>query len=245
MDKEMTGAELVEQVAIMGDLSKLSPAQRAKYYLRVCESLGVNPLTRPFEYIILNGRLTLYARRDATDQLRRLHGVSISIAARERVEDVYIVTAHATTPDGRTDEAIGAVSIAGLKGEALANAIMKAETKAKRRVTLSIVGLGWLDESEVEDIPEAQRPDPERESRAELPPAPTGSLPPKHWIENEEIRRRFWAWATNSLGLTREEVHAALGVKSVKEFGGTPQEAKEIILRWVDAQQKQPETVGK
>jgi hypothetical protein len=28
---------------------------------------------------------------------------------------------------------------------------MKAETKAKRRVTLSIVGLGWLDESEVPD----------------------------------------------------------------------------------------------
>ena len=33
--------------------------------------------------------------------------------------------------------------------------MMKAETKAKRRVTLSICGLGMLDETEVETIPHA------------------------------------------------------------------------------------------
>ena len=38
-----------------------------------------------------------------------------------------------------------------LKGEVRANAILKAVTKAKRRATLSICGLGWLDESEVAD----------------------------------------------------------------------------------------------
>ena len=32
---------------------------------------------------------------------------------------------------------------------------MKAETKAKRRVTLSIAGLGWLDESETSSIKSA------------------------------------------------------------------------------------------
>jgi hypothetical protein len=47
------------------------------------------------------------------------------------------------------------VSIANVNGEARANAMMKAETKAKRRVTLSICGLGMLDETEVESIPEA------------------------------------------------------------------------------------------
>jgi len=140
-----------------GDLGKLSQAERAEYYRAVCESLGLNPLTRPFEYIVLNGRLTLYAKRDAAEQLRRKHGVSITIVAREKVDDVYVVTARATMPDGRTDESVGAVSLAGLKGEALANAVMKAETKAKRRVTLSIVGLGWLDESEVEGLGDAMR----------------------------------------------------------------------------------------
>jgi hypothetical protein len=34
---------------------------------------------------------------------------------------------------------------------------MRAETKAKRRVALSIVGLGILDESELDTVPQAQR----------------------------------------------------------------------------------------
>src|SRR5262249_39548261 len=56
----------------------------------------------------------------------------------------------------RTDESIGAVNINGLRGDALANGLMKAETKAKRRGTLSICGLGFLDETETETIPRAQ-----------------------------------------------------------------------------------------
>jgi hypothetical protein len=43
-----------------------------------------------------------------------------------------------------------------LKGDAYANAIMKAETKAKRRATLDLLGLGILDETEAESIPNAQ-----------------------------------------------------------------------------------------
>jgi hypothetical protein len=149
----------VERVLLDGDLGKLSPAQRVTYYGKVCDTLGLNPLTRPFEYLILNNKLTLYARREATEQLRHLHHVSLTIAAREVVEDTYIVTARAVLPDGRTDESIGAKSIANLKGEARANAMMTAETKAKRRVTLSICGLGLLDETEVADIPaQIQRP---------------------------------------------------------------------------------------
>ena len=36
--------------------------------------------------------------------------------------------------------------------------MLKAVTKAKRRVTLSICGLGWPDETEVESIPDAKLP---------------------------------------------------------------------------------------
>ena len=122
-------------------------AQRAEYYGAVCRSLGLNPLTKPFEYLDLNGKLRLYALRDCTDQLRRLHGISIYIANRERPSDIYIVTARAKDRHGREDESTGAVTVGNLKGDALANALMKAETKAKRRVTLSIAGLGWLDEN--------------------------------------------------------------------------------------------------
>jgi len=148
--------ELLERVVIGGDLSKLQPAERLQYYREVCSSIGLNPLTRPFEYLTLNGKMLLYARRDATDQLRRVHGVSVQIMAREQHGDVYAVVARATDGKGRTDESVGAVTTQGLRGEALANALMKAETKAKRRVTLSICGLGLMDETEVETVPGAR-----------------------------------------------------------------------------------------
>ena len=171
-----SAGEIMESVIVRGDLAKLQPEERAKYYSTVCQSIGLNPLTKPFEYITLNGKLTLYARKDATDQLRSLRGVSVVIVSRERVEDVYVVTARATTTDGRSDESIGAVAIGNAKGEALANALMKAETKAKRRVTLSICGLGMLDETEVESIPAAH-----------VAPAPAGLPPVDEMISQQQI----------------------------------------------------------
>ena len=164
-------SEVVEKIVISGDLTGLNASQRAEYYGAVCRSLGLNPLTKPFEYLNLNGKLRLYALRDCADQLRRLHGISIYIANRERISDIYIVTARAKDRQGREDESTGAVTVGNLKGDALANALMKAETKAKRRVTLSIAGLGWLDETELETIPQGHptaiaRPDP----AGELPP---------------------------------------------------------------------------
>lgn len=145
--------QALENILVKGDLSSLNAAERLRYIQAVCESVGLNPLTRPFDYIQLNGKLTLYAKRDATDQLRAARKISITITAREKLDDIYIVTARAKNEQGREDESTGAVNIGGLKGDALANAYMKAETKAKRRVTLSICGLGLLDETEVETVP--------------------------------------------------------------------------------------------
>jgi hypothetical protein len=151
-----TAVEKFEQVVVMGDLSKLTAPQRLEYYSKVCESVGLNPYTRPFEYIVLNNKLTLYARKDATEQLRKLHGVNVVCIERETINDVFMVWVTLRNAAGREDVDMGAVNIAGLKGEALANAMMKAITKAKRRATLSISGLGWLDETEVETIPDAR-----------------------------------------------------------------------------------------
>jgi len=158
-------ASALERVLVAGDLSGLSESQRIEYYKAVCESLGLNPLTRPFEYLRLNGRLVLYATRAAADQLRAIHGISILDAKIERRDDLITVTVRGRTRDGREDVEVGVVSAAGLRGDALANAEMKALTKAKRRLTLSLAGLGWLDESEAETIPGAQRV-------SELQPAP-------------------------------------------------------------------------
>ena len=147
----------IESVLVAGDLAKLTGDQRLAYYQRLCESLGLNPLTQPFQYLQLSGKLVLYATKSCTEQLRQLHGVSITGVTSAQVGDVYTVTATAQDKAMRTDCATGAVAIAGLKGDALANGLMKAETKAKRRVTLSLCGLGILDESEIETIPGAVR----------------------------------------------------------------------------------------
>lgn len=154
---KQSASELIEQVVIEGDLAKLSPAQRIQYYADVCASLGLNPLTKPLEFIKLNGRLVLYAKRDATDQLRKIHSVSIYKLEKEVQGDVYVVTAYARDKNGKEDSDLGVVNVSGLMGDALANAMLKATTKAKRRVTLSICGLGLLDETEVETIPIAAK----------------------------------------------------------------------------------------
>lgn len=155
----------MELALLGGDLGKLSEKDRAAYYSKVCESVGLNPLTWPFEYIKLDGKLKLYAKKDCTDQLRSIRGVSIAKAETRIQDGLAIVEVTATTKDGRSDCDMGCVPIQGLSGNALGNALMKAVTKAKRRVTLSICGLGWLDESEVESI-ESVQPLPEKVLRA-------------------------------------------------------------------------------
>jgi hypothetical protein len=150
-------AAVVERVIALGDLRDLSPRERVQYYLHVCDSVGLNPATRPFEYISLNGKLTLYSTKNCTDQLRQIHTISVASLTRETIDGIHVVTATVTNALGRRDEDVGAVSVANLKGEAMANALMKATTKAKRRATLSICGLSFLDESEIEAVKGAQR----------------------------------------------------------------------------------------
>jgi len=146
-----------EMALIMNDLSGLTPAQRLAYIKAVCESLKINPLTQPFGFIAFKGgELKLYTKRDCTDQLRKRDHVSVGLPEKIDILDCIAFRVLVSTPQGRTDSAIGAVPSKGLSGLDLANAVMKAETKAKRRATLSICGLGLLDESEIDTIKDAK-----------------------------------------------------------------------------------------
>lgn len=149
----VNAAEIMDAVISKGDIGKLTPAERSTYYAQVCRSIGLNPLTQPFSYITLNNKLTLYATRACADQLRKINGISIEVVSKQLLDGLLTVHVRATDKTGRIDEDFGVVNVAGLKGEAAANAFLKGVTKAKRRVTLSISGLGFLDETEVEDIP--------------------------------------------------------------------------------------------
>jgi len=153
MNKTISTQELA---LINNDLRNMTAQERLSLYNKTCESLGLNTYTQPFGYIeFRGGKLSLYAKKDATDQLRKIHKVSVEIVSKETILDNFIVIAKAVDSDNRTDEDMGSVCTKGLSGESLGNAMMKAITKAKRRVTLSICGLGILDETEVETIKDA------------------------------------------------------------------------------------------
>lgn len=149
----------IEKVLVTGDLKGLTEQQRVNYYQQVCQSVGLNPLTKPFDYLVLNGKLQLYANKNAAEQLRRIYGISIVDVKQQQVGDVVTTIIRGRDAEGREDTSTASVAVTGLKGEALANAFMKCETKAKRRLSLSLCGLGMLDETEVETIPGAKRID--------------------------------------------------------------------------------------
>ena len=156
---EVAAAELPENIVssliLNGDLSKLNQIEKIEYYKAYCERIGLDPVTQPFKILNMKGKEVLYCDRSGTQQLNKLHSVSHRIVGRETMNGVYIVIAQAFLQNGRQTESIGAVTIEGLKGDNLCNALMKAETKAKRRSTLDLLGLGILDDSEIETIPNA------------------------------------------------------------------------------------------
>jgi len=150
--KHHNGADLLEKVIINNDLAGLTSLEKVTHIKNICESLGLNPLTKPFQLLKFQGKEVIYCTKDATEQLRKNYEVSIKNIDTKIIDGIYIVTANACFPDGRSDSSTGVISIKGLIGDALANAMMKAETKAKRRVTLSICGLGLLDEAETDTM---------------------------------------------------------------------------------------------
>jgi len=156
-DLVKAGTQALEAYISAGDIERLSPDQRVSLYRAVCESLGLNPLTQPFQYLRLSGKTVLYATKSCTEQLRQLHGVSVIRMEKETFGDILVVTVAVRDKSGREDIATGSVCLKGLGGENLSNAYMKAETKAKRRATLSICGLAVLDESETDSIAGAER----------------------------------------------------------------------------------------
>src|SRR5579863_780189 len=160
--------KVLEIMLTGGDLRCLTGRQRLVYYKHLCEREGLNTLTLPFYFIELpDGAVKIYANKNCAEQITRRDNISIEITHRETVElihSVYVKTTippSASNPAGRTGNAVGVVALTNkygkLTGIQLANMLMTAETKAKRRGALSIAGLGMLDETEVETIHGAKK----------------------------------------------------------------------------------------
>ena len=197
-------AKLVESLVVRGDLSGLSATDKAKYYAQVCESVGLSPVGQPFALLKLQGKEILYATRGATDQLAALHRITREIIDGPKeitlagTKLVYCAC-KATHPNGRTETSIKTVPLADP-----VNVLMKCETGAKRRATLAILGLGMLDESELETIPANVK-----EECAQVEVVKSATLPEPQYLSLEEaaveyLRRELAGNAEHNEALYRK-----------------------------------------
>ncbi|MCA6509716.1 MAG: hypothetical protein IM596_07915 [Pseudanabaena sp. M051S1SP2A07QC] len=160
---------LLNKIVQSGNLAYLSESDRLVYYFSYCRQLGLNPLSRPFDYITEGEgeklKISLYPNTIAASQLRDSRNVSTKIIREEILLDgeVYSVLVEARMGD-RTEEATGKVGIKldkygkPLSGDAKAKLMKKAESQARRRATLAIVGLDAMGEGDriapISDMPE-------------------------------------------------------------------------------------------
>lgn len=183
------------------NVAVLTTSQRSSFLWHYSKSLGLDPLTKPFDLIATDkGKLIVYANRACSDQLRKIHNLTIKetysgplILGDETRKDVWVTKVNVSDPSGRSEDHVGAVGIDGLSGDAFANAVMKCSTKASRRGTIAFCGLGMLDETEVASVPalssepsadERKTPEPVRPkilpaAKAPAPVSATISLGPE------------------------------------------------------------------
>lgn len=155
MANELTtlSPEILSSLILRGDISGLDPHQRVQYVTSLCQRIGLDPLTQPFKILRLQGKEVLYADKGASQQLCKIYGISTQIIKKEMVKNVYVVSVRASDKSGRFTDEDGAVTINDeTQGDVLANALLKAITKAKRRAVLAFCGLGMLDDSEISTI---------------------------------------------------------------------------------------------
>lgn len=154
LSKPNTTAAAIEKAILKNDLSSLTEIERVQYNLAACRSLGLNPVTRPFDYIVQDGKMSLYLNAVGVAQLRAMYGISTKIKERSHDNEFIYCTAVAWDSSKRSEEATAILAITDrygkpLTGQAKANLIMKAETKAKRRATLALCGIPWGDTGEI------------------------------------------------------------------------------------------------
>lgn len=132
-----------------GNLAPLEPRLRAVAIRTICEDGNLPVSLAP---VILipgdGGTLKPYVTSIGASWVADNKRVSTKILGTESTGGVYVVRMLAIAGDGRSVEDIGAVAIGGLGGQNLANAFMKAHTKAYRRAVLRLAGLPLTDDDE-------------------------------------------------------------------------------------------------
>jgi len=139
-------------IELNGDLTNLNDRERKIYYYHMCDKIGLDPETRPFGYFNLDGKVILYATKSCSDQLRYKYSISTKNLEIYFHNNIVYCKATIVDKEGREETAIGAEILENDAKLNVADKIMKAETKAKRRATLSMLAIGMLDETEIYSI---------------------------------------------------------------------------------------------
>src|SRR5208337_538419 len=137
------------------NLNTATPQELESYKAAVSAVLGVDPLmldyiTMPDPMGFTGTNRVLYAKRGAAEVLRKNMGIDILSLTPYESNGWLLFTAVAKNREGRQEVAVGAAYVQGITGEKVAHAVMTAQTRAVRRVTLQFVTGGILDESEVQ-----------------------------------------------------------------------------------------------
>jgi len=110
--------------------------------------------------------------------------------------------------------------------------INKAFTAAQKNALKRVFLVATSDDIE-DDVDKTDKP----QDDAERKPVAVGA---SHWINDTTRRASFWAWV-EECGLTHEQAHEALDVPSLRDYGGTPAEAKAAIEKWIAANTEKTE----
>ena len=156
----------VMREVVAGNIAGLTAAQQTEYMLAVCNSLGLNPLVKPLEFIDFPARrgepakTVLYPNATAVNMLidREALSVDYSDVHEDPERDIMIQWCYITNGK-RQGKDFAALPISReewqnqngknvrtgrkipLDGEAWANQLMKLTTKARRRAVLAFCGL--------------------------------------------------------------------------------------------------------
>jgi hypothetical protein len=114
-----------------------------------------------------------------------------------------------------------------------------------RRYALTAM-LGLASDEDTDGAPQGNQQRRRPHKRQQQPPPPQegqeSKSKPAHWITHDNVRKKFWAYA-KKIGLSRDQVHEALDVESVKDFDGSKAVAHSLLDQYA-AVMSQPPTAG-
>lgn len=145
-----------------GDLSRLPKATKDAFIVKLAEQIGIPPYPPPFAFVTdKRGKETLVPQKHLAQALRDKHGISTEITYQGPLqlgdkfdESIYVVKMKGTLPSGRFAEEMGTGFFGGdsAVGRGKADEVLKTVTKAANRVTYSLLGIGLIDETEVDSL---------------------------------------------------------------------------------------------